>query len=159
MPRLSNAHIQPNKVASMLRTVLFTASMMMCGFSIGQALTLADAKAKNAVQLSASELRKLLPGATIVNQGPAGATRRWENNPSGNLAASTDGRGNTGGHAYPGSGSGSWKIDDKGMYCVAIKWPRVTEDWCRYVFKTGDRYYAFDTLDDTARGSEFEISK
>jgi len=69
----------------MRRTVLLTASMMVCGLSSGQALTLADAKAKNAVQLSASDLRN--------------------------------------------------------------------------VFKSGDRYYAFDTLDDTARGSELEISK
>jgi len=37
-------------------------------------------------------------------------------------------------------------------YCVTIKWNRTTEDWCRYVFKAGDKYYAFDTLEDTPQG-------
>ena len=58
------------------------------------------------------------------------------------------------------SGSGTWKIDDKGTYCVQIKWrPMGSEDWCRYIFKSGDKYYAFDTLEDTAQASEFGFSK
>lgn len=35
---------------------------------------------------------------------------------------------------------------------MTIKWNRTTEDWCRYVFKAGDKYYAFDTLEDTPQG-------
>jgi len=144
----------------MRRTILFAASMMVCTFASSQAVTLADVKAKNAVQLSADDLKQLMPGAKVVNQTIGGGTNRWENSPSGDVAASTDGRGG-GGKPTPGSGSGTWKIDDKGMYCVNIRWSwrgRI-EDWCRYVFKAGDKYYAFDALDDTARSGEWEFSK
>jgi hypothetical protein len=145
----------------MRRTILFAASMMVWTFASSQVLTLADVKAKNAVQLNAADLKQLLPGSKVVNHNPSGATRRWENSLSGDLSASSDGRGNTGGHAMPGSGSGSWKIDDKGTYCVQIKWNWMgrSEDWCRYIFKAGDIYYAFNTLQDTAQANEFEISK
>lgn len=33
------------------------------------------------------------------------------------------------------------------------------EDWCRYIYKLGDKYYGFDKLDDSSSGSEFEFSK
>ena len=32
-------------------------------------------------------------------------------------------------------------------------------DWCRYIFKAGDKYYGFGKLDDSAPASEFEFSK
>jgi hypothetical protein len=57
------------------------------------------------------------------------------------------------------SGSGTWTVDAKGSYCVHIQWPMQTEEWCRYIFKAGDKYYTFLTLDDSARAWEFEISK
>jgi hypothetical protein len=145
----------------MHRTILFAASMMVCTFASSQVLTLADVKAKSATQLTADDLKQLLPGAKVVNHASSGATRNWVNNVSGDLAASSDGRSNTGGKPSPGSGSGTWKIDDKGTYCVNIRWAwrGAIEDWCRYVFRAGDKCYAFDTLEDTAQASEFEFSK
>ena len=61
--------------------ILFASSMMACTFAAGQALTLADVKAKNAVQLSAADLQQLVPGATAVNEDARGSTRRWKNQP------------------------------------------------------------------------------
>ena len=52
----------------MRRTILFTASMMVFTFASGEGLTLADVKATSAVQLSADDLKQLLPGAKVVNQ-------------------------------------------------------------------------------------------
>jgi hypothetical protein len=145
------------KGESMRRTILFVVALTGCSFAWGQALTLVDVKAKSAVQLSADDAKQLLSGATVVNQIPSGSTRRWQNSASGDLAASSDGRGNAPPRVF--SGSGTWKIDDKGAYCVHIKWPMQVEEWCRYVFKAGDKYYTFLTLDDSAKAWEFEISK
>jgi len=141
----------------MRRTILFAASMMVFTVASGEGLTLADAKAKSAVQLSADDLKQLLAGAKVANQIPSGSTRRWQNNPGGELAASSDGRGNATARVF--SGSGTWSVDAKGAYCVHIQWPMQTEEWCRYIFKAGDKYYTFLTLDDSARAWEFEISK
>jgi hypothetical protein len=146
----------------MRKLVLFAISMMVCTFAAGQALTLADAKTKDAVQLSADDLKHLLPGAKVVTKTATGSTRNWENGPDGNFVASTDGRGSayTGNRSLPSTGHGTWKINDKGAYCVTIQWGMsVSEDWCRYIFKAGDKYYTFATLDDTARSWQFEISK
>ena len=41
----------------------------------------------------------------------------------------------------------------------AIKWTLSAEDWCRLIFKVGDKYYGVGRLDDNAPASEFEISK
>ena len=35
----------------------------------------------------------------------------------------------------------------------------AAEEWCRYIFKAGDKYYAFGRLEDTAQSTEFEFSK
>jgi hypothetical protein len=141
----------------MRRTIVFAAALLVCTFASGEGLTLADVKAKNAVQLSADELKQLLPGAKVANQIPSGSTRRWENRPDGGLAASGDGRGLPTPRVF--SGSGTWNVDAKAAYCVRIQWPTQTEDWCRYIFKAGDKYYTFLTLDDSARAWEFEVSK
>jgi hypothetical protein len=143
--------------------ILFPALMIFCTFAAGQALTLADAKSKNAVQLSADDLKQLLPGAKVTTKTPTGSTRNWENTPDGHFVASTDGRGSaySNNRTLPTTGSGEWRIDDKGAYCVTIQWGtmKVSEDWCRYIFKADAKYFTFATLDDTARAWEFEISK
>jgi hypothetical protein len=139
-------------------TFSFAALMMVCTLAFGQASSLADVKAKNGVQLSVDDLKQLMPSAKVTNQNAAGSTRNWENSAGGRLVASSDSKGGTGGRPYPVTASGSWKIDDRGTYCVTIQW-NFPENWCRYVFKSGDRYYAFDTLEDTAQGSEFKFSK
>ncbi len=146
-----------------MRGVILFSALMFCTLAAGQALTLAEVKAKDAVQLSADDLKQLLPGAKVVTKTPTGSTRNWENGAGGNVVASTDGRGSayTGNRTLATTGHGAWKIDDKGAYCVAIRWGtmNVSEDWCRYIFKAGDKYYTFAALDDTARAWQFEISK
>jgi hypothetical protein len=99
-----------------------------------------------------------MPGAKVVSHTNAGGTRNWENNANGTFVASSDGKGGTG-RARPGSGTGTWRVDDKGTYCVTIQWNMAPEEWCRYIFKTGDKFYGFGRLDDTAQSTEFEFSK
>jgi len=123
-----------------------------------QAVTLADVKAKSGVQLSADELKQLMPGAKVVSYTNAGSTRSWENNANGTFVASSDAKGGTG-RARPVSGNGTWRVDDKGTYCVTIQWNMSPEEWCRYIFKAGDKYYGFGRLEDTAQSSQFEFSK
>lgn len=141
----------------MRRIVAFATLMVVWTLANGQAMTLADAKAKGAVQVSAADLKALLAGAKVVNQSPTGSTRSWDNRADGDLVASSDGRGNNPPRSI--SGNGTWKVDDNGAYCVQIRWTTLTEAWCRYVYKAADKYYTFLTQDDTARAWEFQISK
>jgi len=133
-------------------------SLGICSLAAAQPVTLADAKAKNAVQLSADELKQLMPGAKVVSHTNAGSARTWENNANGALLASSDNRGGTG-RARPVAGNGTWRVEDKGTYCVTLQWNMANEEWCRYIFKAGDKYYAFGRLEDTAQSTEFEFSK
>src|SRR5208282_1713793 len=67
----------------MRKLVLFAIALMFCTFAAGQALTLADVKTKDAVQLGADDLKQLLPGAKVVTKTATGSTRNWENAPGG----------------------------------------------------------------------------
>jgi hypothetical protein len=124
-------------------------------------LTLADVKSKNAVQLSASELKQLMPSVKVVRRTNAGSTRMWTNTADGTMVASSDAkRVSSGGRTFASSGPGTWRVTDKGTYCVTIQWSvRTSEEWCRYIFKDGDKYYGFGKLEDTAPANEFEFSK
>ena len=125
-----------------------------------QAVTLAEAKARNAVRLSGTELKQLMPGAKVVERTTAGSTRTWRNKADGTFVASSDSKGSSVGRALPASGNGTWRVGSKGNYCVTIHWSgMVSEDWCRYIFKVEGKYYGFGKLDDTAQGSQFEFSK
>ena len=144
----------------MLRMFGMVVSLLVCSVAAAQVLPLADVKAKGGVQLSADDLKQLMPGTTLMSVTPAGSTRRWVNKADGTLVGSTDGRGYSGGRTQPGSGDGTWRLSDNGAYCVTIKWGvMVPENWCRYIFKAGDKYYTFAALEDTARSWEVEISK
>lgn len=71
--------------------------------------------------------------------------------------ASSDGRGSCGGrNCYS---AGTWRIRDNGSLCVTIKWATQLEDWCRYVFKAGNKYYAVGKREDSAIANELEFSK
>jgi hypothetical protein len=124
-----------------------------------QALTFADVKAKNATQLTADELRELMPGAKVVSRTQAGSTRYWQNKPDGTFTASSDGRGSCGGRNCSSTAPGTWRVQDNGTLCVTIKWPTAQDDWCRYIFKAGDKYYGVGRREDSAAASEFEFSK
>ncbi len=139
---------------SLLVAFLFGASAV----AGAQALTLADAQAKNATQLTVDEPRAPMPGAKVVNRTPQGSTRSWQNKPDGTFTASSDGRGACGGRDCYSTGAGTWRIDDNGTLCMTIKWPTLSEDWCRYVFKAGGKYYAVGKREDNATANEFEFS-
>jgi hypothetical protein len=144
----------------MLRASVAVVLMGICAVVAAQTVTLADVKAKNAVQLSANELKQLMPGAQVVSLTNAGSTRNWENNPNGTIAASSDAKGTASGRARPSSGNGTWNVADNGTYCVTIQWSGMrAEEWCRYIFKANEKYYGFGRLEDGAMASEFEFSK
>src|SRR6266542_1339817 len=81
-----------------------------------QVVTLADVKGKGAVQLSADDLKQLMPGAKVVSRTDAGSTRRWENKADGTFVASSDSAGKSG-RARPSSGNGTWRVADDGRFC------------------------------------------
>jgi hypothetical protein len=140
---------------SLLIPILFGASAI----ADVQALSFAEVKARNATQVSADDLQTLMPGAKVVNRTPDGSTRTWQNKPDGTFIASSDGRGSCGGRNCHASGTGTWRVRDNGTLCVTIKWPTQSEDWCRYVFKAGNKYYAVGKREDSAVANEFEFSK
>ena len=143
----------------MLRVAV--AVLLIVGVSAhAQALTLGEAKAKNAVRLGGAELKQLMPGTKVVERTAAGSTRTWKNSPNGTFVASSDSKGSAMGRALPASGNGTWRIGDKGTYCATIHWSgMVSEEWCRYIFKVDGKYYGFGKLDGSAVGSEFEFLK
>jgi hypothetical protein len=144
----------------MLRTLVVAVLLAVSTVAAAQVPPLSDIRANGGVQLSADDLKQLMPGVSLASVTPAGSTRKWLNRADGTIAGSTDGRGYSGGRTLPSPGEGRWRVADNGTFCVSIKWgAMVPEEWCRYVFKAGDKYYTFASLDDTARSWEFQISK
>lgn len=145
---------------SRMRLLAPAFSAALLTFTNAQALTLADARARNATQLSVTELRQLMPGAKVVSH-EEGSTRVWANKVNGTLVASTDSQNGSGfgRDVVSGAAQGTWGIGEEGTYCVSIQWSSNSEDWCRYVFKLGDKYYGFDSIEKSASGSELEFSK
>lgn len=131
--------------------------------AVAENLVLNDLKSKNAVQLTADDLRQPMPGAKVAHHNEIGSLRRWTNEPDGKFIASSDlGRepGKIGVHGTVQGGKGSWHVGDNATYCVAIEWRQRSENWCRYIFKAGDKYYGVKSLDDGGGiASEFEFSK
>ena len=73
---------------------MFQMALAFLLFAIGsladaEPLSLGDVRAKNGVQLSAEELKQLMPGARVVNLSAGGSTRRWQNDVNGKLVASS----------------------------------------------------------------------
>ena len=85
--------------------------------------------------LSREEAVPLLQGAKVDFTSKRGNQLSWKNDLDGTMwASSVSSNGRT-------TKQGSWKIDDKGRFCVSIDWPSNLEKWCRYVVKDGDTYY------------------
>ncbi|MDQ2963055.1 MAG: DUF995 domain-containing protein [Pseudomonadota bacterium] len=143
----------------MLRLIVAIVALGLCSLADGQVTSLTDVKAKNGVQLGAEELKQLMPGAKVVSHTQAGSTRRWTNTADGTFIASSDGRGSHGGRNAYGSAPGTWRVTDNGRLCVTIKWNVSPDDWCRYMFRLGDKYYGVGKLEENAPASEFEFSK
>ncbi|MCM8594996.1 hypothetical protein [Accumulibacter sp.] len=118
---------------------------------------LGDVKAQGGQQLSLDELRALLPGAKVFSFTRAGSTRSWSNDPDGAFVASSDSRGKM---QRPSRGHGTWHIGDNATYCVTIEWSSTTEQWCRYLFRLGDRYYGTKSaVDLSSEAHALEISR
>jgi hypothetical protein len=143
----------------MPRTLVTLAALALATPAAAQVSNFADVRAANGVQLSAQQLRELMPGARVISRTQAGSTRRWQNRPDGTFSATSDGRGQSGGRNTYASAEGTWRVADDGRLCVQIPWPRSPDDWCRYMFKVGDKYYGVGALSDEAPASEFELSK
>lgn len=126
-------------------------------------LLLNDIKAQNGIQLSADDLKQLMPNAKVVSHHKEGSTRRWTNEPDGKFVASTDIARDVGLMIKGGAaknGQGTWHVGDNGTYCVTIDWQKRSENWCRYIFKVGEKFYGVKTVNDGATiAHEFEFSK
>ena len=121
-----------------------------------ESLSLGDLEAKHAVQLSAADLKQLLPNVTVKSV-VAGSTRSWLNHVDGRFVAYSK-------SPRPGSaavqGAGTWRIDDNGAYCVQIALLDATERWCHMIYKLGDKYFGVDsTAKASAAVQEFQILK
>ncbi len=147
----------------MYRSILASVLLALSWAAQADGLLLNDIKAQNGVQLSADELKQLMPNAKVVSYSKEGSTRRWTNEPDGKLVASTD-IGRDVGLILKGAatktGQGTWHVGDNGTYCVTIDWKQRSENWCRYIFKVGEKYYGVKTVNDGATiAHEFEFSK
>jgi hypothetical protein len=148
----------------MLRYIFASVLLAFSLAAQADGLLLNDIKAQNGVQLSADELKQLLPNAKVVSYYWEGgkSTRRWTNEPDGKFVASSDVGRDTGKmitRKSP-SASGTWHVGDNGTYCVTIDWKQRSENWCRYIFKVGEKYYGVKTVNDGATiAHEFEFSK
>jgi hypothetical protein len=142
-----------------LRFILAPVVLALPLVALAGDLTLNDIKSQNAVQLSAEELKQLLPNAKVVSYY-SGSTRHWRNEPGGKFIASSDVRRDPNRAGKVSNGQGTWHAGDNGTYCVMIEWPRRSENWCRFIFKVGEKYYGVETVaDGSVSAWEFEFSK
>jgi hypothetical protein len=128
----------------MMRTGLLGFLLSFAGFAHAQATAPAP--------LPREEVVQLLQGAKVDFTSTRGNRLNWKNDPDGTMLASSvgaNGRGVT--------KNGTWKIDDKGRFCVSIDWPSNLEEWCRSVVKDGDTYYI--TRSNGQRVSELKVTR
>lgn len=154
----SNVLARGNMLRSILASVLLALSMAVQA----ESLLLNDIKSQNGVQLTADELKQLMPNAKVVSYYVEGgtSTRRWTNEPDGKFVASSDVRRDISKAGRGASAQGTWHVGDNGTYCVTIDWRQRSENWCRYIFKVGGKYYGVKTVTDGAAvAHEFEFSK
>ncbi len=128
-------------MARMFQLVFSSCSLVATTLAFGQTPSvMRDLDALRPVTLSKDDLTKLLPDANMSRLNAKGDTQRWKNDSSGKFVISSDNR-NIGGRSS--STQGKWNISDDGRYCVLIEWNSVpAEEWCRYILKAGDAYYA-----------------
>lgn len=116
----------------------------------GAGVRLRDLTAQKAVKLAAPEVKALASGASVQTVGGDGTLRTWKNSADGKLLASTaPGPGKPRG----GQGKGTWHVADNGTYCVQIEWERRTENWCRFIYRLGDKHYGVKSDVDGAAGA------
>jgi len=106
-----------------------------------ETMVLRDLDAQGRATLSKEELSQLLPNAKMSRVTGKGNTHFWKNGSDGTFIISSDNRDKPSGRIT--TAQGKWQISDDGRYCVLIDWSvNPTEEWCRYVVKSGSDYYA-----------------
>jgi hypothetical protein len=143
----------------MLRPLRFTP----LSFALVSTLALSQEAAtlmelQDRITLTKEELGQLLPKASMSRVTANGNKQNWKNDADGTFIIRSDNRGllTAGSEAY-----GKWHISEDGRYCVLIEWKRVpTEEWCRFIVKAGDAYYATKSdKHNTEKVYKLEISK
>ena len=76
---------------------------------------------------------RLLQGATVDFTSTRGNKLNWKNEADGTMLASS-----VGSKGRSTTQKRTWKIDEKGRFCVSIDWPSNLEEWCRHVIKDGE---------------------
>jgi len=156
---VSHSLCRPALGGLMLHPILVSVLLSLPLAAQAADLTLNDIKTQNGVQLSADELKQLMPNAKVVSYS-AGSTRHWRNEPDGKFIASSDVRRDPNRPGKTTNAQGTWHVGDNGTYCVTLEWPRRSENWCRFIFKVGEKYYGVKTVaDGTVTAYEFEFSK
>lgn len=141
----------------MFRSLVLSIALALPAAAQAGELLLSDLQAQNAVQLSANELKQLMPNAKVVSVHENGSVRRRKNKPDGKFVASSDVRWKM---KHSSNAQGTWHVGDNGTYCVTLEWPRLTENWCKYIFKLNGKYYGVNSITNaTAEALEFEFSK
>jgi hypothetical protein len=137
-----------------LHSLLSTTLCLLVGVFASSVTALADGPAVfgdldplSPQKLSKEQLDQLLPGAKMSRIAiSSGSTNMWTNDADGTMIVSTDNKSGIGTSITSRRGStspGKWHISPDGRYCVTIEWKLIpTEDWCRYLFKTSDGYFA-----------------
>lgn len=146
-------------------TIVKTSILLLCTFLlqpagvIAQEMTMADLK--DPQKLTGDELRQVLTGAKVASKTRHGSSRFWTNNADGKFTASSDSQGYKGRPTTQGTtGTGTWHISPIDQYCVTIEWRTTAENWCVFVFKSGDKFYVSSKQNDpSARAVEFSFSK
>jgi len=152
------------RLYSSVRAAALSAGLLVAAFAVqADPMHLSDIKDANGQQLSVDDLRQLMPGAKVTSIWSNGSTRRWTNDTDGKLNATSDNRGNTGSGGrmnVTARGEGTWSVNDNGAYCVNIEWRALTENWCRFIFKVGDKYWGVPSLaNNAAMAVEFNFQK
>ncbi|VVE28504.1 hypothetical protein PAQ31011_03539 [Pandoraea aquatica] len=158
--RFASSFPQPPR---MLCLTAVAALLSVPGLACADPMHLSDIKDANGQQLSVDDLRSLMPGAHVTNVIQNGSTRKWVNESGGSLNATSDNKGNigSGGRSVQvAHATGTWSVNDNGAYCVNMEWRALTENWCRFMFKVGDKYYGVTSLaNGAAIATEFSIEK
>ncbi len=102
----------------------------------------------DATVLTRQELLDLLPGTQAEYLTKGGSLHRWKNEQDGTFVASTDNKkyGSALG-TQSVTAAGTWRVDDRGKYCVSIEWKREPESWCARILRTADGAYYLNTVD------------
>ncbi|BDT68749.1 hypothetical protein os1_29360 [Comamonadaceae bacterium OS-1] len=125
---------------SLVRAALGTCFLLAAAVQAQTPAVLRDLDAQGRVTLTAEELQKLIPNAKMSRVTAKGNTHYWRNEPGGSFVVSSDNRAT---QSRNSTAQGKWHLSDDGRYCVLFEWKTVeTEEWCRYIVKSGDAYYA-----------------